>query len=150
MIPKKVTVLFFAFFVAVSCYNYNKPDKPNNLISKKQMVNILLDLKLINAVTGKDKNVLDSAKLAPERYVYKKHNIDSAQFAQSNAYYAYHMEDYNAIYEQVKDSLKKLQAHYEIVMEEELMREREKDSLKRIEKAVLKAQTASPHTLQTP
>ncbi|GAL72724.1 DUF4296 domain-containing protein [Jejuia pallidilutea] len=108
MIRKKLLVLFCIVLGVSSCYQYNKPEKPKNLIPKEQMVNILLDLKLIGAVTGRDKEVLDSAKVVPESYVYKKYNIDSAQFANSNAYYTYYMKEYAEIYEKVKDSLSKL------------------------------------------
>ncbi|WP_042244368.1 DUF4296 domain-containing protein [Jejuia pallidilutea] len=130
MIRKKLLVLFCIVLGVSSCYQYNKPEKPKNLIPKEQMVNILLDLKLIGAVTGRDKEVLDSAKVVPESYVYKKYNIDSAQFANSNAYYTYYMKEYAEIYEKVKDSLSKLKTYYTDILDRELKEKRKADSLK--------------------
>ena len=48
-----------------------------------------------------------------ESYVYKRHKIDSTQFALSNDYYSYDLETYNEIYKQVEDSLTKLKEFYE-------------------------------------
>lgn len=130
---KKAIVLLCMLLGVTSCYKYSKPEKPENLISKEKMAHILLDLKFIEAVTGRDKKVLDSAKVNPEGYIYKKYNIDSTQFAQSNAYYAYFMEDYNQIYTNVKDSLNKLKKHYKALADDEALEKRKQDSLKRIQ-----------------
>ncbi|GAB1856167.1 hypothetical protein MHTCC0001_10020 [Flavobacteriaceae bacterium MHTCC 0001] len=127
---KNAIILCCILVVVSSCYNYNKPDKPKNLISKDKMVGILLDLKLIESVTGRDKKVLDSAKVIPEHYVYKKYNIDSVQFAESNAYYAYFMDDYADIYQRVKDSLNTLKAQYQEILDEE----KKKDSIAKAKK----------------
>jgi len=126
---KKIVFILVVFLS--SCYNYNTPEKPSKLISKDKMVNILLDLKLANSVTGKDKNVLDSAKLIPEQFIYKKYNVDSIQFAESNAYYTFHMKDYTEIYAQVKDSLKRLESYYNEILAKEKEEKRKKDSIRR-------------------
>lgn len=131
---KKLIILCCVLVGLSSCYKYNKPDKPKNLVPKDKMAHILLDLKLIGAVTGKDKKVLDSAKVDPEPYIYKKYNIDSAQFAESNAYYTYYMDDYAEIYAKVKDSLNKLKTYYTTLLEEERLEKRKKDSLQKIQK----------------
>jgi len=131
---QKLIVLCCVLFVCTSCYKFNAPEKPDNLISKDKMTYILLDLKLINAVTGRDKKVLDSAKVYPEGYVYKKYKIDSIQFAKSNAYYTYYMEDYTEIYAKVKDSLLKLKAHYDAILEQERKEKKIADSLKTVKK----------------
>lgn len=115
-----------------SCYKYNKPDKPKNLIPREKMIHVLLDLKFVGAITGKDKEVLDSAKVNPEGYVYKKYGIDSTQFAESNAYYAYYMDEYAEIYENVKDSLTKLKAYYMDILEKERQEKKKADSLKAV------------------
>ncbi|TBM99001.1 DUF4296 domain-containing protein [Hyunsoonleella flava] len=133
---KKAIVLFLLCLLLglSSCYKYNKPKKPKNLIPKEEMVHILLDLKYIGAVTGRDKKVLDSAKVNPEGYIYKKYNIDSAQFAESNAYYAYYMDDYAEIYQKVKDSLSKLKTHYTEILDKEREEKKKADSLKAIKR----------------
>lgn len=125
-------VLLFLLLGFSSCYKYNKPDKPKNLIPKEKMIHVLLDLKFVGAITGKDKEVLDSAKVNPEGYVYKKYGIDSTQFAESNAYYAYYMDEYAEIYENVKDSLTKLKAYYMEILEKERQEKKKADSLKAV------------------
>lgn len=124
-IPYTIVLLF-----VVSCYQFKEPEKPKNLISKAEMVNILIDLKLIASVTaGDDIKVLDSNNVQSQKYIYKKYNIDSTQFALSNNYYAYHLEDYEEIYTKVKDSLEALSSFYEALELKELSEQRTKDSL---------------------
>lgn len=95
------------------------------------MVNILIDLKLIASVTGGDDvKVLDSNNVQSQKYIYKKYNIDSTQFAMSNNYYAFHINDYEAIYTKVKDSLEALSRFYEDLELKELKERRTKDSIK--------------------
>jgi len=134
MMYKKLLILFCVLIGISSCYQYKKPDKPKNLISKDEMVYILIDLKLIGAVTGRDKAVLDSAKVVPESYIYKKYNIDSTQFAKSNAYYTFYMDEYAEIYKRVKDSLSKLKVHYKKVLDREREEQWQADSLKAAKK----------------
>src|SRR5690606_20469138 len=119
------------FLVVVSCYKFKEPEKPKNLISKSDMVNILIDLKIIASITaGDDIKVLDSNNVRSEKYIYNKYNIDSTQFALSNNYYAYHLDDYEAIYKKVTDSLEALSRFYEEVELKELKERRSHDSLK--------------------
>ncbi len=118
---------------AVSCYKFKEPEKPKNLISKADMVNILIDLKLIASVTAtNDIKVLDSSNVQSETYIYKKYHIDSTQFALSNNYYAFHLEEYDDIYKKVKDSLEALSTFYEALEQTEIKEQRTKDSLKSV------------------
>lgn len=124
-IPYAIVLLF-----VVSCYKFKEPEKPKNLISKADMVNILIDLKLIASITAaNDLKVLDSGNVQSEKYIYKKYSIDSTQFAASNNYYAFHLKDYEEIYTKVKDSLEALSSFYEALELKELKEQRTKDSL---------------------
>ncbi|OYX25188.1 MAG: hypothetical protein B7Z06_07690 [Flavobacteriales bacterium 32-35-8] len=124
-IPYTIVLLF-----VVSCYKFKEPEKPKNLISKAEMVNILIDLKLIASVTAADDiKVLDSNNIQSKKYIYKKYNIDSTQFTLSNNYYAYHLQDYEEIYAKVKDSLEALSSFYEALEQKEISEQRIKDSL---------------------
>jgi len=132
MLKKIIPYIIVVLFV-VSCYKFKEPEKPKNLISKADMVNILIDLKLIASVTsGDDIKILDSNNVQSEKYIYKKYNIDSTQFALSNNYYAYHLKDYEEIYTKVKDSLEALSKSYEALELKELNEQRRKDSLQSI------------------
>ena len=50
---------------------------------------------------------MEQQGVRPEDYVYTKYSIDSAQFAKSNAYYAFDIETYQDIYESVNIKLEK-------------------------------------------
>ena len=76
--------------------------KPSNLISEDQMVEILYDMVLINSSKGVNKKLLQKNINNPEAYIFKKHNIDSLQFAESNAYYTFKNEVYKSIYEKLE------------------------------------------------
>ena len=97
----------------VSCSEVKKPPKPDNLISKKEMINIILDVSLIRASEGSYKTKLKQEGFSIESYVYKRHDIDSAQFAMSNEYYSYDLDTYQDIYKKVEDSLNLLKTYYE-------------------------------------
>ena len=130
---KKSIPYFLLFTLVVSCYNRKEPEKPTNLISKKDMVNILIDLQLGSAITSpEDLKVLDSHNIKLEKYIYKKYHIDSAQFALSNDYYAFFIDDYEDIYNKGKDSLDVLSDFYEKLEVKELKETREADSIKAI------------------
>lgn len=131
---KKLTVLTCLALMLNACYKYNAPKKPENLISKQKMAYILIDLRLIQSVTGNNKKVLDSNNVKPAQYVYKKYNIDSLQFALSNNYYAFHVSDYEDIYTVVNDSLQSLREKYNTLIEEEVKAKRIADSLTNLEK----------------
>jgi len=115
----------------VSCYDIKKPKKPDNLISKAKMVNIIIDMSLFNSAKGINKRLLENKGINLEQFIYNKHNIDSLQFANSNNFYAYNIVEYEAIYERVEDSLTQLKDDFtEIQNKKEKVRKR-KDSIRR-------------------
>ena len=132
MLKKTVPYILTLFFV-VSCYKLKEPEKPKNLISKNDMVNILIDLQLLSSITAaSDLKVLDSNHVKAEKYIFNKYHIDSTQFALSNDYYAFYIDDYEDIYDKVKDSLEALNAFYEKLEQEELEEIDETDSIMEI------------------
>jgi len=93
--------------IIVSCQNnnINQPQKPDNLISKDKMVEILYDMSLLSAAKGVNKKTIENKGIYPDMYVYKKHGIDSLQFALSNEYYAYDLKQYEQLFAKVKVKL---------------------------------------------
>ena len=126
------SVFYIAFiYFLVSCSGNKKPDKPENLISKEKMVNVLIDMSLLSSAKGINKSKIENNGIMPESYVYKKHNIDSLQFVDSNAYYTYNLDEYQDIIKKVTDSLNKLRENYNTLVEEEAEEKRKQDSIKR-------------------
>jgi Domain of unknown function (DUF4296) len=106
-------------FLAISCNNnsIDKPKKPKNLIKKDKMVEIIYDMTIFTAAKGVNKKVIENKGILPEDYIYKKYNIDSTQFAQSNEYYAYNLDSYEDIYAKVKLKLQKEKTYYDSIID---------------------------------
>lgn len=135
MILKRLAILVGVVLLVASCYQYKKPEKPKNLISKDKMVDILIDVKLISSANAANKKIMEDHGINPETYVFTKYNIDSLQFALSNDYYAFYSKEYEAIYTKVIDSLEALKGIYkalELKEEEEAKAKKKQDSIYRI------------------
>ncbi len=78
------------------------------LIDKAVMVNVFYDLALLEASKYQMMSKTEYQKISPKEFIFKKYKIDSAQFSQSNIYYASSIEEYKAMFEQVQ---KRLQAN---------------------------------------
>ena len=117
----------------ISCKNnsIDKPKKPDNLIPKDSMVEILYDISLVSSAKGVNKKLLENNGLVPEDYIYKKHNIDSLQFALSNEYYAFNLDAYEDIYNSVKLKLEEDKKHFQTII---FVEQKEKDSLNKIKR----------------
>ncbi|TJY37970.1 DUF4296 domain-containing protein [Pontimicrobium aquaticum] len=102
---KIVAILCVLIFVGCNSNNIERPKKPKNLIKKQDMVNILYDMSILTASKGVNKKLLEENGVFPEDFVYEKYGIDSVQFALSNEYYAYKLETYEEIFNQVKNRL---------------------------------------------
>lgn len=117
----------------LSCDRTEKPTVPENLISKDKMVEVLYDVYILNAAKGASKTVLEKNGIFPEDYVFKKHNIDSLQFAESNAYYGFYVEEYEAILEQLELKIDANREQYQILIDKEVEdRKRRQDSIKKL------------------
>ncbi|MGC1205405.1 MAG: DUF4296 domain-containing protein [Flavobacteriaceae bacterium] len=135
MILKRLTLYFGIVLLVTACYQYKKPEKPKNLISKDKMVGILIDVKLITSANGLNKIIMNEQGVNNEAYIFNKHNIDSLQFALSNQYYAFNIKEYEEIYEKVKDSLEQLKDIYkkiELKEEAEEKAQKKKDSINNV------------------
>ena len=106
---KKIIILLEILFVFVSCKD-EVVKKPNRLIEKETMVNIMYDLSVLDAIKYQNPASLDTFKIDPTRYIYKKYKIDSLQFAQSNVYYASNYKDYSDVIDQINARLTKNKA----------------------------------------
>lgn len=96
-------------FVFVSCKD-EVVKKPNRLIEKETMVNIMYDLSVLDAIKYQNPASLDTFKINPTQYIYKKYKIDSLQFARSNVYYASNYKDYSDVVDQINARLTKNKA----------------------------------------
>jgi hypothetical protein len=77
------------------------------------MENIIFDIMILNASSGFDLKIDNN--LLSDELIYKKHNIDSLQFFESELYYSKNPREHYEIYAKVKirilksiDSLKNI------------------------------------------
>ena len=103
---KKIIILLVTVFVFISCKD-EVIKKPNRLIEKETMVNIMYDLSVLDGIKYQNPSSLDSFKINPKKYIYGKYKIDSVQFAQSNIYYASNYEEYSGIFDEINNRLTK-------------------------------------------
>lgn len=104
---KKILLPFLIFLSIFASCEKEVFNTPKNLIEKEKMVDIMYDLSILEAIKIQNASSLDTFKINSSKYIYKKHKIDSAQFAQNNIYYAADYKEYKKMFEQVKSRLDK-------------------------------------------
>ncbi|MDC1009871.1 DUF4296 domain-containing protein [Flavobacteriaceae bacterium] len=88
-------------------------DAPEDLISEQKMESIIFDIMILNASYNYDLKIDNN--LLSDELIYKKYDIDSLQFYESELYYSKNPKIHFNIYSNVKkrilksiDSLKKI------------------------------------------
>lgn len=127
---KNFFLFFIGFYFLVSC-GQKAIEKPDNLIEKEKMDDIIYDLTLLQAMRGGYQATLDSNKVDVANYIYKKYKIDSLQFANSNRYYASDVAAYNRMFNRVNERLiaNKVKADTLAKREEKLNLKKSSDTL---------------------
>jgi hypothetical protein len=126
MIKQITYIILVILFVSCAGEGKKRVKKPDNLISKDKMVEVIYDMSLISAAKGVNRKLMEQKGVHPEKYIYEKHGIDSVQFALSNEYYAFDLDAYEEIYKEVKLKLAKSKRAYSDLVQVE---QRQKDSL---------------------
>jgi hypothetical protein len=121
---KKILLLFAVLFGIISCKE-DAVDKPSKLIAEDKMIDVMYDLSILDAIKYQNPASLETYKINPSQYIYKKYKIDSAQFAQSNIYYASNYKDYKEMYDEV---IKRIDAK-KIILDSLVAREDKKQAV---------------------
>ena len=101
---KKIITFLTIITLFVSCKD-EVVNKPEQLIEKDVMVNIMYDLSILEAIKNQNPASLDTFKINSRDYIFKKYKIDSVQFAKSNVYYAADYNEYKSMFEQISKRL---------------------------------------------
>lgn len=96
----KKSISLLAILVLLGCKE-DLVKKPDLLIEKSKMIDIMYDLALLEAIKYQNPAVLDSNQIRPKQFIYKKYKIDSLQLAQNNKYYAADYKSYKVMFESV-------------------------------------------------
>lgn len=102
---KKIIPFLSILIILVSCEKV-AIKKPNHLIEKDQMVNIMYDLFIVQAIQIQNPSSLIMNNITPSKYIFSKYKIDSLQFAQSNIYYASDFKQYKIMFDEISSRLK--------------------------------------------
>ena len=78
---------------------------PENLISEEKMESIIFDIMILNASSGYDLKI-DNNMISDE-LIFRKYDIDSAQFYDSELYYSRNPRIHLNIYSNVKRRIQK-------------------------------------------
>jgi hypothetical protein len=137
---KKYISLFTLVALLFSC-NKDLVEKPDNLIDKKVMGDILYDLSLLEALKYQNPSSLYDNGINPKTYVFKKYKIDSLQFAKSNAYYSADYREYKKMFDALNDRLKKDKASVDLILKKEEKKEAalKKAKEKKVQDSIKKA-----------
>lgn len=131
--PKKF-LLFVLFSLFISCKE-EVVKKPDNLIEKEVMIDMLYDLSLLEAIKFQTVKPLKKYNLNPSQYIYKKYKIDSLQFVQNNMYYASDYKAYKKMNEVINQRLDKNKILVEAAIKKEekksLLQEKLKSKVKK-------------------
>jgi hypothetical protein len=134
---KKTFLLLTLLVGFISCKD-EAVNKPDNLIAKDKMIDVMYDLSILEAMKYQNLASLDTYKVNPSQYIFKKYKIDSVQFAHSNIYYASNYTNYKEMYD---DVIKRIEAK-KTVMDSLVKKEDEKlellkaDSIKKIKETL--------------
>lgn len=96
-------------------------DKPENLIPRKKMVDIMYDMAVLSATKSVQQDILIENNIFPETYLYEKYQIDSLQLVESKVYYASRPDVYLKIFKEVEGRLnaKRKQGKEQALQDEE-------------------------------
>ena len=103
----KVFYFLIMIFIIISCTDKVNYEKPQDLIGKEEMIDLLYDMH-IAVGTSNVKNVHLERNRNYMSLVHQKHGIDSTQFAVSNLYYTAHIQEYEEIFEEVERRIQAL------------------------------------------
>ena len=95
----KKYLLVYIFMIGCSS------NAPEDLISEKKMESIIFDIMIINASSGYDLKI-DNDMISDE-LIFRKYDIDSAQFYNSELYYSRNPKIHFNIYSNVKRRIQK-------------------------------------------
>ncbi|MFD0761448.1 DUF4296 domain-containing protein [Lutibacter aestuarii] len=108
----KLLYIIILSFLLVACTSNTIIEKPDNLIPKDKMVDLMTDLLLATGARN-IKNINEERKVNYFPLVFEKYNIDSTQFKESNFYYTSKIDDYDIMLKEVERRLKKLKSEFD-------------------------------------
>lgn len=110
----KNSILIFLFSCLLSCTSNTIFDKPDDLIPKEKMAELLTDLYLASS-SKSYRNKLDERNIDYTFLIYEKYGIDSTRFRKSNFYYTTRIDEYEKIYFEVEKNIRALNENFKAI-----------------------------------
>ncbi|WP_282112128.1 DUF4296 domain-containing protein [Maribacter stanieri] len=101
---RQVLLLVLGMLLFSSCAE-ELIEKPDNLIPEDKMVSIIKEMAIVNAAKTTNLGKLRENGIEPTTFVFEKFEIDSAQFVDSDRYYASKPLRYENMYRKVESEL---------------------------------------------
>lgn len=133
------------FMLVLSCQGIQPVPKPDPLIEKATMENIIYDITLINSARGYNIQRFTQTGVNPKCHVFEKYEIDSAQYAQNILYYSASLEEYGELIDTVRKRIEKEHKILDSVYQED---KRVKDSMRNARGRKLKEKQDSINVIQ--
>jgi len=100
---KYISLLILIFIW--SCQTTEKTKKPEHLLTKNKMVDILSDIAVLKSASDVNSNKLSKYMENPFDYVCEKYKVDSLTIAQNIEYYNFKFNDNLDIYKSVEEKI---------------------------------------------
>ncbi|PVW14169.1 DUF4296 domain-containing protein [Marixanthomonas spongiae] len=131
--------------IFLGCQSVEKPEKPDNLIPKEKMVDMMLESYLSNAARSVNNRKIRSYGLKLDSLLYAKYRVDSLQFAKSNTYYAADLETYQEMFTTIEERLKALKKEADSIQKvKEAKKENQKTEEEKEKDSILKKSGLGP------
>ncbi|MEZ4805758.1 MAG: DUF4296 domain-containing protein [Bacteroidia bacterium] len=104
-------ILILSAFCSCSESEQKSESKPDWVLNEDKMVDVLVDLRIVDAATYSNTNSPPRDKIKDWYFVMKKHHVEDSIFRKSNDYYAQHPEQAEKLYERVIDRISEMQAN---------------------------------------
>lgn len=127
----KLPTYIAVILVLASCQSIERTPKPHNLIPKDKMVDLLYDMTLLDASKRLNRVEVNLDRYDIRAFIYEKYSVDSAQLANSNAYYTEDLKTYKAIIDSVKTRLDTLKIKLDTLVK---VKKRKEDSIAQAKK----------------
>lgn len=125
----KKILLFLVFVVLFASCKEEAVPKPDRLIAKDKMIDIMYDIAILEGIKYQNPASLDSNKINSVSYIYKKYKIDSLQLAQNNVYYSSDYVEYKNMYDSLVKRIERKKILLDSVVQKQKKFKSRKDSI---------------------
>ncbi len=137
-------LLLIISLLFLGCQEVVRPEQPENLIPKDLMIEILADAYIGNAARSVNNRMLRTEGIRLDSILYKKYDIDSLQFAASNAFYTSDLNLYTEIITEVEVLLNKRKAELDTLIQREKEKNKQKTKPKEKDTAEVESGLIEP------